>query len=52
MSAETVVYVKRSRLIIEWIETQAVTLNNAVKEVQNLESTFRVLDARYDKPEE
>jgi len=52
MGAETTVYVKRSRLVIEWIELQAITLDEAVKEVESLGSTCQVLDAQYDKPEE
>jgi len=54
MGAETTVYVKILKpvvkLVEEWVEVQAVTLDDAVKEVK--EDTFMVLDAQYDKPEE
>ena len=52
MGAETTVYVKRSRLVEEWIEVQAITLYDGIKEVTSMESTFKVLDAQYDKPDE
>ena len=45
MGAETVVYVKRSRLIVEWVEVQTITLYDGIKEVTSMESTFKVLDA-------
>lgn len=52
MGAETTVYVKRARLVIEWVEVQAITLDGAVKEVESLGgSTCQVIGAQYDKPE-
>jgi len=50
MGAKTTVYVKISKPVTEWIEVQAVTLSDAIKEVK--EDTFQVLDVQYDKPEE
>lgn len=50
MGAETTVYVKISKPVIEWVEVQAVTLDDAIKEVK--EDVFQVLDVQYDKPDE
>jgi len=52
MGAETTVYVKRSRLVEEWVEVETITLYDGIKEVTSMESTFKVLDAQYDKPDE
>jgi len=51
MGAETTVYVKRSRIVTEWVEVQSVTLDDAIKDVKSLENTFQVFCAQYDEPE-
>lgn len=56
MGAKTIVYVKvlttkRLEPVTEWVEVQAVTLDDAVEEVERLKDVYRVIDVQYDKPE-
>ena len=52
MGAETVVYVKILKPVVEWIEVQSITFDAAIKEVKEDTFHFQVLDAQYDKPDE
>ena len=52
MGAETTVYVKISKPVIEWVEVQAITLDDAIKEVKEDTFHFQVLYAQYNKPDE
>ena len=51
MSAETTVYVLRTKEVIEIVEVSALTLINACAKVEEMPDTVNVIAARYDKAE-
>lgn len=55
MGAETKVYVKVEKIekmVVEWIELSAITLDQAIIEAKKLPKVHRIIYAQYDKPNE
>lgn len=52
MGAETTVYVKVTKEVEQWVEVQAITLDEAKSLARDDCDVIRVISAQYDEPED
>jgi hypothetical protein len=52
MSASVPVYVQVTRIVTEWVEVQADTLDEAVSKAIDVPGVVSVVHAQYDQPDE